>query len=368
VDNLTHTLCGWLLSRAGFDRLGPWVPPVMMVSANLPDFETLIDPFASKPDYLMYHRGLSHSLIGAAVLSIGAAVLVWLIGWLLRKRIHEPPRILPALLVCFVGALSHLLLDWFNTYGVKFLLPYNDRRYFGDLAFIADPWMWLIAGGAIFAGTRRSRLQRNVFLFLAACTTAIMVQVARIGMIPSAAVGIWIVLLAMLVTLRITIFAARSPMVPARLGLLLWTVYVAALFLASRTSVSRAYESLKATGSHQTPGLRLAANPVPAVPWRYEVIAYTQTSAEQISVNLIKGTAERHKQINPRLDHPGLAEISETPEYKAWRAFARFPVVTERNAALVLGDLRYRLTDRADWSEQSVPLTSSTLLPRSLEK
>ena len=39
----------------------------------------------------------------------------------------------------FVAALSHLLLDWTNNYGLRPFFPFNPRWYAGSFMFIAEP-------------------------------------------------------------------------------------------------------------------------------------------------------------------------------------------------------------------------------------
>ena len=47
------------------------------------------------------------------------------------------------LLACFLGTLSHPLLDLMNTYGVRLLEPLSHRWFYGDTLFIVDPWIWI---------------------------------------------------------------------------------------------------------------------------------------------------------------------------------------------------------------------------------
>ena len=42
--------------------------------------------------------------------------------------------------------LGHPLLDWLNTYGVRFLMPFDGTWFYGDALFIIDPGVWLLAG------------------------------------------------------------------------------------------------------------------------------------------------------------------------------------------------------------------------------
>jgi len=43
-----------------------------------------------------------------------------------------------------IAALSHLLLDWTNNYGVRPFFPFNPRWYEGSFMFIAEPVLWAL--------------------------------------------------------------------------------------------------------------------------------------------------------------------------------------------------------------------------------
>jgi inner membrane protein len=47
-------------------------------------------------------------------------------------------------LTALVAALSHILLDWTNNYGVRPLAPFNPRWYAGSFVFIAEPVWWAL--------------------------------------------------------------------------------------------------------------------------------------------------------------------------------------------------------------------------------
>jgi inner membrane protein len=43
-----------------------------------------------------------------------------------------------------IAALSHLLLDWTNNYGLRPFFPFNPRWYAGSFVFIAEPVLWAV--------------------------------------------------------------------------------------------------------------------------------------------------------------------------------------------------------------------------------
>ena len=60
------------------------------------------------------------------------------------------------LLLSTIATLSHPALDTLNTYGVRWLMPFNGRWFYGDTLFIVDPWVWLaLAIGVILSRPAR---------------------------------------------------------------------------------------------------------------------------------------------------------------------------------------------------------------------
>src|SRR2546427_196490 len=72
MDNLAHTLVGAALGRAVADRKVPAAGWIGAIAGNAPDWsELLVSPGTwggapgSAPAYLVYHRGITHSFVGA---------------------------------------------------------------------------------------------------------------------------------------------------------------------------------------------------------------------------------------------------------------------------------------------------------------
>src|SRR5262245_172819 len=117
MENLTHTLTGLMLSRAGLNRWCPRATPILLIAANLPDID-IVTRLAGPLAYLDQHRGISHALIVAPFLSALSAAIVRVVS-------RKPMSWLPAVITGLIGVLSHLLLDWTNTYGIRMLLPFS---------------------------------------------------------------------------------------------------------------------------------------------------------------------------------------------------------------------------------------------------
>jgi inner membrane protein len=69
LDNLTHSLVGLFLARAGFKRATAYGTAILVVAANAPDID-VISWFWGRPTWLHWHRNITHSLVGAPVMAL----------------------------------------------------------------------------------------------------------------------------------------------------------------------------------------------------------------------------------------------------------------------------------------------------------
>jgi inner membrane protein len=149
VDNVTHTLTGLMLARAGLNRFTPRAAAVLMVAANIPDCD-VVSGLWGWLAHLRYHRWLAHSLLFVPVMAFLAVLLVAAFGW---KRVRWGP----AYAIAIVGVLSHLLLDWTNSYGIRLLAPFSERWFHCDITNVVDLWS-LVALVLALAGPALARL------------------------------------------------------------------------------------------------------------------------------------------------------------------------------------------------------------------
>jgi inner membrane protein len=134
MDNLTHSLTGLMLSRAGLNRFYPRADLVLIIAANIPDsdFAAIV---RGPLYYFEHHRGITHSITALPVMALLSALIVCAIsrtmkGWL------------AAWAISLVGVASHLLLDLTNTYGIRMLLPFSESWLHLDLVNLFDLFIW----------------------------------------------------------------------------------------------------------------------------------------------------------------------------------------------------------------------------------
>ena len=141
MDNITHTLTGLMMARAGLAYSGKSQTTnrggslMMMLAANAPDLDA-VSLFFGGLAYMQYHRGYAHSLLLAPVMAVIPLLLArWIRGAWLSWRNY---------LACVLGVLSHLALDLTNVYGIRLFLPFSSRWPHLDITNIIDPWILLI--------------------------------------------------------------------------------------------------------------------------------------------------------------------------------------------------------------------------------
>ncbi len=147
MDTLTHALSGALLARATAPRDAPPHSLPRRVAAGFlacaaPDLDFVIG-FVGPVEYMMHHRGVTHSLL---LLPLWALVL----SWLLAKILREPRgwRALYGVTALSLGL--HIAGDVITSYGTMVLAPFSDWRAQTGTTFIIDLWFTgIIVGGLI---------------------------------------------------------------------------------------------------------------------------------------------------------------------------------------------------------------------------
>ena len=178
MDNLAHTLVGAALGRAVADRHVPLAGVLGAIAANAPDWTEFFVGLPSKVPgtFLVLHRGITHSLLGAA---IEIAVLTLLVGVSWRVSTRPPWR---WLLACIGAAiLSHLFMDWQGSYGWRPFLPWSNTWYYLDWVAIADVFFWLVPLIALAWGANRHWLPLSAAVLVAGAMTLVVVLLRHVA-------------------------------------------------------------------------------------------------------------------------------------------------------------------------------------------
>lgn len=158
MDPVAHTLVGGSLAQAGLGRRTPLATATLLVAVNLPDIDIVAYAWG-ETHALAFRRGWTHGVLALVVLPLVLAGCMLLWDRLVRRARHPeraPARGRTILLLAGLGVLTHPALDLLNVYGVRLLMPWSDRWFYGDALFIVDPWVWaMLAGGWWLAARRR---------------------------------------------------------------------------------------------------------------------------------------------------------------------------------------------------------------------
>jgi inner membrane protein len=164
MDNITHSLVGiaageGLAQLRKKDRLPLWIASA--AANNLPDLDVLITSFflKGKTNYLLHHRGHTHTFLLSPVLSLILFAGLWLL-W--RRRPNFPWK--EVLFLCLLGPFLHIFADFWNSYGVHPLWPWNNQWFYGDMVFIVEPWIWTLLLPAIFFAAKKTGKAVSVML------------------------------------------------------------------------------------------------------------------------------------------------------------------------------------------------------------
>ena len=421
MDSLTHALTGALIARtlpgrwagepadpldpdAALTRPGRWPMPAAIVAALLPDAGTLAfppPPLGNTAAYLLHRRGWSHSLLGVAAEAIAFAGLLWVL-----HRLTSPERKLrptsaasrtssrPVTGTCrtagacapgssggffagftfargcavaLLGTGSHLLLDAADSGGIRPFLPWDRTRYHGDLLFDADPWVWLMLGGALVCGTRRFGPAKWVWYALTAAATA------AVGWACWKELSPWWVLAAW-ATGAVEVALLRRW---GRWRAAAWVGWgMLGLYVGGVAGLVRTAEPEFPAGSLPSWSDKsresVADLPVACVPWeRVFVRRQTTTVLAGLPIHhhayvgerlsLLPGLPARGGSVAVQTDWVSprfAAVVGGTAEWRAWRASARFPAAY----AYEEDGVNTLVLDDARWPMQAVRLRDASIL------
>jgi len=317
MDNLCHTLVGAALAQSGLKKTSPLGTATLLIAANLPDVDGISLAWG-RTAALVFRRGWTH---GVLAVSIWPFLLAAAVAAYDRAGGRRGARYWPLVGLSAIGVVSHPLLDLLNTYGVRWLMPFSGRWYYGDTLFIVDIWVWLMLAVGILLSVRQER--------------------------------------------------RGSPgwRVPARAALGVAAFYTAGMFLLGRLATSQVRFELHAAG---IPAVRVLASPRPITPFLRAVVvdegdAYLEGRI-RTGGNLVE--TGHWPKLNPMDDDedPAVAIAASSPAAANYLRWARYPtyIVDRRGGMTVVHfmDLRYANLPQAVFGTFTVPVSDDQLALR----
>lgn len=162
MDNLTHSMLGAVLGQTGLKRKSGLGMAALVIGANIPDIDATCTVLGTQS--LALRRGLTHGPLALLVLPLALTGALILFDRWQKRRGTRPEERLPLrsgwlLALSLIGMLSHLGLDWLNSYGIRLLEPFSSRWFYGDTLFIIDLVLWVVLIGG-FIWSRRAEKHR----------------------------------------------------------------------------------------------------------------------------------------------------------------------------------------------------------------
>jgi inner membrane protein len=308
MDNICHSMLGAALGRAGLARRTPLGMTTLVVANNLPDVDVAV--FATHTLPMSFRRGWTHGVPAQILLPIALTALILVCDRVFRKHAPDRVKALEVLLLSYIGVLLHVFLDFLNTYGVRLLMPFSERWFYGDSLYIVDPVMYLTLGLGWWLSARRDTNVRP------------------------------------------------NPFRPARIGLALAAIYVAAMLASNALARREVRQGLVRAG--RSPDTRFMVSPVFANPFKREVVI---DFGERYEKGLLWFEPLPHFRpagygIPKGFDLPDVQQAVQAPRAQAFLRWSRFPFVqinpTAPQTGIWLNDYRYASAGPYGWAAQKL--------------
>jgi inner membrane protein len=347
----------------------PLATATLVLGANAPDIDAVVMLYGTYTA-LAARRGLTHGPLAMLLLPflVAGAVLLYDRVWRRRRSpTAEAARPLAVLGLAAIGVLTHPPLDWMNTYGIRLLMPFSERWFYGDALFIIDPWIWLLLAVPV-VGLAVSRRGRTGWVLLG-IVASLMVLLAP--QVPLAARVVWIVAVT-----AVAVHAATAWRRPAdgrtgggppgsrgaRVALGAAAVYIAAMIGADRLAHGETTRAAAAAGITVE---QLMVAPVPANPFAADLVV---EGPDEYRLGRLDWFA------SPRVEWTGTiakgertVEVLATLQLQQVRDFlrwSRFPYVQVRETpaghVVRFGDARYPARMRGGLSGVVVEVAGPT--------
>jgi inner membrane protein len=309
MDPVTHTMLGATLAQTGLKKRTALGTATLVIGANLPDLDVLAY-FWGGETAVWFRRGLTHGVLALVVLPFVLTGLILLWDRLVRRRaraVQGPVVPAQVLWLAVLAVATHPLLDFLNSYGMRWLAPFSWTWFYGDTLFIVDPWVWMMLAAGLWLGRKGVR-----------------------G--PKLAIG--------LASLYVVLMAASN--------------------VAARSVVKRTLDAEGVMVEH------IMTAPLAVTPFERWVVVQDSSGYRVGMFNWLARPAFKLSGLPYDGDLSGdvALQAAQEPEVQRFLSWARFPyyVVGERQWGyeLHIGDARYGVDPFGSWASTSVSLRRQT--------
>ena len=308
MDNVCHSLLGAALGKAGLARRTPLGMTTLVVANNLPDIDVAV--FATDTLAMSFRRGWTHGVLAQATLPIALTVIIVVCDRLFRRHAVDQVKAGQLLLLSYIGVLLHVFLDFLNSYGVRLLMPFSERWFYGDALYIVDPIMYATLGLGWWLAARRQKTGNP------------------------------------------------NPFTPARVSLLVTAIYVVTMLGSNLVARREVRQGLTRAG--RPDHTRFMVTPVFANPFRREVIIDVGDRYEKgfLWFEPLPHFRPAGYGVEKGFDLPAVQEAMQLPRAQAFMRWSRFPFVqvnpAEPQTGVWLNDYRYASAGPYGWAAQKL--------------
>jgi inner membrane protein len=352
MDPIAHTFTGMALAAAGLRRATPLAATALFMGVNAPDVD-VFSGFVADYESLAFRRGWTHGVLALALwpFVLTGVLLAW--DRFVRRRRNPsaaPARAGPLLTLTTIAVISHPTLDWLNNYGLRWLMPFDGRWFYGDALFVIDPWFWLLTGGAAFLTFSKSRLAR-VRWTVFAVSASVLIYLNAGTRVPVLSAVLWSVGIAALVAARWRLRDAPQVVLEraAQAGLGVAAIYVVTMLGASAAARSEVRAALEA-GGIDAEDVMIA--PAPADPFGGPVVVVTRDEYYTGRFNwLMEPRFGLSGETIPRPRGVEFELAAQAPAARRFLVWSRYPAIDLEpipggGIRVTFTDVRYRAEGR----------------------
>lgn len=280
----------------------------LIIANNLPDVD--VGVFATHTLAMSFRRGWTHGVLAQLTLPIALVGIMLLVDRLFRQGAPDRAKAVPLLWLSYIGVLLHVFLDLLNSYGVRLLMPFSERWFYGDALYIVDPFLYLTLGLGWWMSSRRG-------------TTV-----------------------------------TPNPFRPARIGLMVAAIYIAVMVGSNLLARREVRAGLARAG--RPPDTRFMVTPVFANPLRREVVIDVGDRYEKghLWFDPLPHFRPAGYGIAKGLGDPAVQPALQLPRAQAFLNWSRYPFVqvnsTPPLAGIWLNDYRYASAGSYGWAAQKL--------------